>query len=447
MRNRLTSLVLLGAACGLGPAVFAAEKPASYAANGKCFCNLPISSDLDGEIISTPIGGQSLTQVCDRVGSGPELKKTGNSFNYPVYDDVQCGHGPGLTGFSALMRDAGMKEGDVGPKWDLESAYATQALLNQGPSDDVADSGQGANGSTDGALRLKSRYIKPSVSTNVKTAKNATNASSVQKTQDVIAQKGQVSYSDEEQREIASLPLATVEPLKSADTSVADNVSDAKATILNTAEESLTSTQDDEALLSNEAETVAANINQPPATTNSPATAAIRVPAPQTTAGVGSRQFEYLSVLPTGYDFGGAGIQFSASTLRNKRYRIMARAGLASEYQEVLVGAGYLLPVGNSDRLSVGLSGGIEFGRFDLQSGSVNTNSNSSGVFVRASSNFAVSRRFELEGGVGYSSFFEGDPHIFGAALFHVTQKLDFIGEFEAGDNDSAGLGIRYYYR
>jgi len=57
-----------------------------------------------------------------------------------------------------------------------------------------------------------------------------------------------------------------------------------------------------------------------------------------------------------------------------------------------------------------------------------------------------LSNRIELQAGLGYSSFFDGDPHVFGAALFHLTKQMDLTGEFEVGDNDSLGLGIRYYY-
>ena len=252
------------------------------------------------------------------------------------------------------------------------------------------------------------------------------------------------TQSAEERRRIEELPLATVLPLEGEDFSDATDASTVEASVKSTVEDNTSVAQADSAVVSSEVESVAKVIAQPTAGVDAAASTAVRVP---NALSPHSRKFDYVAVAPTGYDFGGAGVQWTASSLRGNSFGVLVRAGLAEDYQEVLVGATYLLPLTNSDHVSIGFSGGIEHGRFNLQAGSITTNSTSTGAFVRAQSIFEVSRRFELHGGVGYSSFFEGDPHLFGAALFHMTQKLDFIGEFEAGDNDSASLGIRYYYR
>jgi len=436
MRNRFTSLVLLGAAWGLSSAANAADQPGSYSANGKCFCNLPIPASLAGEIVSTPVGGQSLAQVCERVGTGPELKQTGKAYNYSVYDDMQCGHGPGLAGFSALLSDAGMSQENLGPKWDIEAAYANQSLQAKRLfSEDIGSSNNDAFKSGE-VLRLRSRYIQVPTSSNVATAKNYADESAVKQsrsiTQKVAAAKQNTgtAQSAEERRRIEVLPLATVEPLEGAGFSDAANASSVA--------------QAESAPIIEEVKTVTEVVTQPSVNIDAGTTTAIRVPGDLSTE---SDQYDYVSVTPTGYDFGGAGVQFSASSIREESFGVLVRAGLAEDYQEILVGATYLQRLGNSDRLKIGLSGGIEYGRFNLEAGRISTNSTSTGAFVRARSIYEISRRFELQGGLGYSSFFEGDPHVFGAALFHMTQKLDFIGEFEVGDNDSAGLGIRYYYR
>jgi len=450
MRNRFTSLVLLGAAWGLGSGVHAAEQPASYAANGKCFCNLPIPTSLSGEIISTPIGGQSLAQVCERVGTGPELKKTSKAYNFSVYDDMQCGHGPGLTGFNALLRDAGINEEKLGPKWDIEAAYADDASLANNSSNEGVNSSNDDGGDLGGVSRFKSQYIQVPASSKVATENTRADDSAVKQyrsansTVAATTQDAGSMQSAEERSRIEKLPLATVVPLDGEGVSDAADASIAEVSVNSTVEDNTSVAQADSALVSGEVETVAQVIAQPTARVDSAASTAVRVPKAISSH---SRKFEYVSVAPTGYDFGGAGVQWTASSLRSNSYGVLVRAGLAEDYQEVLIGATYLLPLTHSDRVSIGFSGGLEHGRFNLQAGSITTNSSSTGAFVRAQSMFEVSRRFELHGGVGYSSFFEGDPHVFGAALFHMTQKLDFIGEFEVGDNDSAGLGIRYYYR
>ncbi len=420
MRNRLTSLVFLGTVWGLSTAVNAAERPMSYAADGKCFCNLPIPTSLSTELVRTPIGGQSLAQVCERVGKGPGLEKTGDSFNYPVFQDAQCGHGPGLSGFAALLSDAGMKEGEAGPKWDLTAAYSDDDLMAQSTA--LADTDADESINSGEALRFRTRYIKAPASTKSANARpNVVSHSTTASTDDAAMHTS--SQTAEQRRLIEELPLATLEPLEGAD---ANNQSA-------------------------DVETVAAVINEPlvavdvPAATSASATAtAIRVPS--STRSAQARRFEYLSVMPMGYDFGGGGVQLSGSAVHNDNVRLIARVGLAEEYQEAMLGVSYLHASASSDRLTFALTGGFEVGQFDLEAGNREITSSSAGGVASAKAIFDVNRRFELQGGLGYSSFFEGDPHAFGAALFHMTQKLDFIGEFEVGDNDSAGIGIRYHY-
>lgn len=429
MLNRLTSLVFLGTVWGLSSAVNAADKPASYAADGKCFCNLPIPASLSDEIVSTPIGGQSLAQVCERVGKGPELKKTGNSFNFTTFNDMQCGHGPGLTGFDALLQEAGMKKGETGPKWDLATAYASDQLMAQ----QGASAESGGDAATDSlsadTLRFKTRYIKAPASTKTASTPTKTRASSsASSASSAPIQQASVPAQTEKQRQqIESLPLATVEPLEGESSVESSNAPIADASILTT-----------------EVETVAATIAQPSVAVDVPATTAIRTPS--ASIGARARKFEYLSIMPMAYDFGGAGVQVAASSIQGEKFRVIGRLGLAEDYQEAMLGVSYVLAPANSDRLTFAVTGGLEYGRFDLQSGSLDVNSSSTGGFARAKTIYDVSRRFELQGGLGYSSFFDGDPHVFGTGLFHMTQKLDFIGEFEVGDNDSAGIGIRYHY-
>ena len=102
----------------------------SYSANGQCFCSGEVPATLASKIVPTPIGGQTIKQVCAKVGEGPELQKQAGLFNHPVYEDLQCGNGPHAA--SSQKRDAaciGSLDGGfdscvpIGPEWDLKQAY------------------------------------------------------------------------------------------------------------------------------------------------------------------------------------------------------------------------------------------------------------------------------------------------------------------------------------
>ena len=96
----------------------------SYSADGRCYIDSNFDHGIGDAIVPTPIGGQSVRQVADRLGVGP-----GRSGN-PIYNDVQCGNGP--------ANNAGDEDPDqcpgrvdmgsegcfiIGPKWDLAAAY------------------------------------------------------------------------------------------------------------------------------------------------------------------------------------------------------------------------------------------------------------------------------------------------------------------------------------
>ena len=68
----------------------------SYAADGQCYCAPQLDAGFARKVLPTPVGGQSVSQICQRIGQGPTLKLTNDSFNHPVYTDAQCGHGPTL---------------------------------------------------------------------------------------------------------------------------------------------------------------------------------------------------------------------------------------------------------------------------------------------------------------------------------------------------------------
>ncbi len=106
----------------------------SYAAEGQCYCVGIQPSSVGSRIVPTPIGGQAVSQVCQRIGDGPTLTRQSGLFNYPVYADPQCGNGP-FTTAAADEQCVGSLDGQtedsehcegVGPKWDLRSAFSRQ---------------------------------------------------------------------------------------------------------------------------------------------------------------------------------------------------------------------------------------------------------------------------------------------------------------------------------
>lgn len=174
-----------------------------------------------------------------------------------------------------------------------------------------------------------------------------------------------------------------------------------------------------------------------------PLRTALRMPE---TARASSREFGYVDAMPLNYDFGGGGIALAGSAAVGESYRLLARLGVASDYRELLVGASYFITPPMADRMTIVLTAGVETGEFELQRGAVSTDLSDTGVHVAAGPRFVVNDRFELQAGVGYSSFFDGDLIAFGGGFYHLGSNLDLMSRFEIGDNDSLGIGVRYYY-
>lgn len=98
----------------------ASEWSGSYSAGGQCHCVGDLNSEVKNTIVPTPIGGQTVAQVCQRLGAGPGLSKVNGEFDHPVYKDPQCGHGP----FNGDVTVGNTSDNPLGPKWDLKTAFA-----------------------------------------------------------------------------------------------------------------------------------------------------------------------------------------------------------------------------------------------------------------------------------------------------------------------------------
>jgi hypothetical protein len=127
----------------------------------------------------------------------------------------------------------------------------------------------------------------------------------------------------------------------------------------------------------------------------------------------------------------------------------VGRIGVTNTYQEAMLGAGYYVTPKAADRVTMVLQAGVEYGSFALEddeNSAITANYSDTGLYFGAATRIVLNHRFELRGGLGYSTFFKGDLLMFGGAYWHMTPKVDLVSQFELGDNDLVGLGIRFYY-
>ncbi len=462
----------------------AAQWNGSYVAEGECFCSGTQGREIDSSIVPTPVGGQSVSQICDRIGQGPALQKINGKFNFPVYQDAQCGHGPFSSASAntdkACAGHRGVAGEDceaIGPTWDLKSAYAKAAEPALGISDAPAVTGG-------------SRYIKPPVAT--------VQSASPEKVAEPALKAAETTVADIAKARSKSKPIVKAAPLSAEeirarqlvqmeaarerararagqssdiasaatspvqDTNTSNSASDELEIILTEEQkalqdipvakikpeaktESVAKTEPDDAA-KKAVETVAESVEKSPVgkDANIPTTvSALKLPSNTRNS---AREFDYVEGLPISYDFGGAGMGVAASISSSSRMQYLVRAAVAETYREAFVGIGVFMSPPTASRLTFLLNTGIEYGKFEFQGANVGANLSETGAYIGLSSRFVVNNRFELQAGVGYSSFFEGDATAFGAAFYHLTPNLDLTSKAEAGDNDSFGIGVRYYY-
>ena len=569
----------------------------SYAAEGACYCLGALDQSIHRAIVPTPVGGQSVKQVCERIGSGPTLTRSAGVFNYPVYSDAQCGHGPGDVSLGAsgdcygsLNPESGDCQG-IGPSWNLEAAYASpteSSKLTAGNNAVEASSDvyvaksepvretikstllsepvvttateTDASGKQLKATIIRSQSAAAHASENLPDGQTSANAehselqtaSSInvsassgspagrsvvidgqayrQARSDVPASGGSPGsriildglvflrddgnldpsdlYAVPTRKSVAQTVVAPA-PSKAKNPSAPDAV--AESTDQNESEEvryqrllaearkrlrtqqqlednpvtasdtqqavpteseTLAVETDDTSLAVPDADkvrepTVAAANTLPETDSHGDEENAVavtetaeQVGTPDASSGslsalrlpsairASSRDFDYVDALPTTFDFGGGGLSLEASADSHSRFHYLGRASLANSYQEVLLGGGYYLTPPNADRLTVVLTAGLEYGNHEFSDEGRNLSAESSdtGVFLGLSSRVVVNRHFEFQGGAGYSSFFDGDPVLFGSGFIHINRQIDLVSRFELGDNDSLGLGIRFYY-
>ena len=436
----------------------------SYAADGQCFCVGSLGQEIDSQIIPTPVGGQSIAQVCNRVGPGPELQKVNGKFNFPVYPDYQCGHDAIADGSasSLCIGHLGITGEDcegVGPKWDLSAAYSKSETVELGIADSPSATGM-------------PRYITPP------SQSVASQNDSLEKSAELkVTEHGVSGHTSVE--DIAKLRASSTKMMKA--TNAAPAIPETREQLRARQLEHLAAARERAALSNAEyvdakssiedanaksVEAAAAVVAQASENTEKPVSEATPVEptiaaaseAPVATPALltamqfpvslkrGSAEFDFVEAAPISYDFGGAGIRVTASKSNHDLIQYVLHAAAVDSYQEVSFGMGIFVSPENMPRATLMLSGGMESGRFEFKDDELSAELSDSGVYMQLATRFALTSKLRLQAGVSYSSFFEGDLIGFGEALFNITKSLDLSTRVEAGDNDLLGFGFRYHY-
>jgi len=514
----------------------------SYEADGACYCTNAVSSSSVAEhILPTPIGGQTIAQICSRIGNGPGLQIDNGKYSHAAYSDTQCGHGLSTTndgsgtGNNCLGLSASGESvcGRAGPKWDLAQVFSgqpsenTTATQQEYVASTTADTSETAIPTAiEPATTIIQTYpvdsaseeaVKPTAnvaaiaqqlrafnhsidtpSSNIGAQSSAYSHTSIEPQAPAAAHGGaaqttaqpgvsaesytldttqyqqlhQESIKASEpaplaptpeyltQEEISVLPEAATEP-------VPNLITHHSSEIIVTAEEALPGTttviviepestprQMTQAeimqlpLLTTDEQLVADTPATPEETEEPTVAAAITPPTPTvpnepTSPFKRSRlDYSFVSIAPTGFDFGGTGAELDASVSRNNGVALIGNAGIAEEYAEASAGLGFYLAPFPHRHTDVVLAVGAEYGTFDLGI----TDLDDVGGFIDGYIRTRPLSRFELTGGVRYSSFFDGDTILVGSGLFSFTPELNIFGKFELGDNDQFSLGFRYFY-
>lgn len=433
----------------------AASWTGSYVADGTCFCAGSQGRNIDSTIVPTPIGGQSVSQVCERVGKGPPLQKVNGEFNFTVYEDAQCGNGP-FPGQATLGDDQ-----VIGPKWDLKSAYSKPASSSEKPLG-ISDTPAVTGGS---------RYITPPVKDeNTSVAEIAsvlTNSTSIEETTPVIVPKAKVAVVPQTREQIRERQLEQIAAARErAKLREREQSAKEREQLAAASERAKLKEQENARKLAEKAkalenakavekamaaekaresvETVAkANSSESSPIKETTPVAALKVPAVLRN---NSSDFDYLEGAPVNYDFGGAGMSVEASKSSHNRMQYLLNASAAESYQEAAIGVGVFVTPATAQRMTIIARAGLEYGMFNFSRGSIDADVSDTGAFLNLTSRFSVTQKFALQAGIGYSSFFEGDTVASGAAFYNLTRNFDITAKAEAGDNDLLGFGIRYHY-
>lgn len=490
------------------------EWASSYSADDTCYCAPDVHPSLRNKIVATPVGGQSIAQVCQRIGTGPGLTLTNGEFNYPVFHDAQCGNGPG--GLDHDDCEGRMRLDDsvctgAGPAWDLKAAYARPAPPKTEPETKSTADPKPTAGDTDSdsagikfdsedrvedaaaeaavarrlATEARQRALAESSKRPVENSDLASpqdlpvaeTTTQVRQTEQVleqeIAQQSSINNEALPDAETASIvapvdayganpnlpELIELEPVSDTVTETADVgtfTGEAEAVqqslpasssslpeVKTTEPEQVAQDNVDEKAPIALADAIAIDkVEQAadPAVIESGAASAVRLPS---YASLSRETTGYIEPAPVYFDFGGGGASLAGALQVGSSWGLTAQAAVAQEYSEVMAGVrkSFLPRLLNGAEIQV--LAGIEHGRIDREDG---TPLGETGLIVGGAVGLNIGTKANLIGGINYSSFFEGDPSVFGHFLYRFITNLDFSSRVEGGDNANLRIGLRYHY-
>lgn len=475
----------------------------SYSADGICYCAPEVQASLRNKIVATPVGGQTISQVCDRIGKGPGLQLNGDQFSFPAYHDAQCGNGPigaDADGCEGRTQNDDTICAGTGPEWDLKAAYskpakevvdtaAVEAEADKAAEVALAEQQAAARAKTVKAQSAKTAKARSAKSVKARQAKAAKARAKYEREDAALAKKlaeeslakGRRESESEEQieqeqiakRQADEARLKAVaaenatnarlakerqqradaarlqkeqQDLASQQSSKEDKAARiraaaAKAATVRAAADAKAKKEADEQLANSTAvDNVESGVD--PVIESGTATG-FRLPS---YASLSNGQNGYVEVGPITFDFGGAGASLAGGYQWAPSWQFAGRAAMVEEYFEIMLGVRKTFISNGLNGAQINFLAGMEHGNFDGNFAEGIANLSDSGVILSGSLGYNVGRRANLSAGVKYSSFFEGDPGLFGLFLFRVVQNLDFSTRVEGGDNANLSLGLRYHY-
>ena len=101
----------------------------SYSVGDKCYCLTTYDHEIDDVYVDTPLGWATVRQACEIIGPGPGHE------GRPLYNTVQCGHGPannaGDEHTCPGRTDMGIEGcGHIGPKWQFDATVDSALTVN-----------------------------------------------------------------------------------------------------------------------------------------------------------------------------------------------------------------------------------------------------------------------------------------------------------------------------
>lgn len=139
------ALMFSGVAHGVTPVISWAD---SYSTAGQCYCATTFDHEAADISVQTPQGIFTTSQICERIGPGPGIGSN------PVYNDLQCGHGPPNNAIDEVLCPGRVDQGEagcfiLGPTWNLDVWFpAPEPTRHAGRPASEVDAELGASSTT-----------------------------------------------------------------------------------------------------------------------------------------------------------------------------------------------------------------------------------------------------------------------------------------------------------